>query len=85
MYVRLFGSASMDWQSRAHFFAAVAREMRAESDVPILIVSGERDPAAPAELLDLGADDYIRKSMPNDEKLARIRAAVKRAAKVEAP
>ena len=41
--------------------SAVARQMRAESDVPILIVSGERDPAAPAELLDLGADDYIRK------------------------
>ena len=60
--------------------AAVAREMRAESDVPILIVSGERDPAAPVELLDLGADDYIRKSMPNDEKLARIRAAVRRRA-----
>jgi len=58
--------------------AAVCRQMRAESDVPILIVSGERDPAAPAELLDLGADDYIRKSMPNDEKLARIRAAVRR-------
>jgi DNA-binding response OmpR family regulator len=58
--------------------AAVAREIRAESDVPILIVSGERDPQAPAELLDLGADDYIRKSMPNDEKLARIGAAVRR-------
>jgi DNA-binding response OmpR family regulator len=58
--------------------STVARQMRAESDVPILIVSGERDPAAPAELLDLGADDYIRKSMPNDEKLARIRAAVRR-------
>jgi RNA polymerase sigma factor (TIGR02999 family) len=28
MYVRLFGSAMMDWHSRAHFFAAVAREMR---------------------------------------------------------
>ena len=28
MYVRLFGTAHMDWQSRAHFFAAVAREMR---------------------------------------------------------
>ena len=28
MYVRLFGTASIDWQSRAHFFAAVAREMR---------------------------------------------------------
>jgi DNA-binding response OmpR family regulator len=58
--------------------STVARQMRDESDVPILIVSGERDPAAPAELLDLGADDYIRKSMPNDEKLARIRAAVRR-------
>ncbi len=58
--------------------SSVARQIRAESDVPILIVSGERDPAAPAELLDLGADDYIRKSMPNDEKLARIRAAVRR-------
>jgi DNA-binding response OmpR family regulator len=65
--------------------AAVAREIRAESDVPILIVSGERDPAAPAELLDLGADDYIRKSMPNDEKLARIRAAVRRRAPARPP
>jgi RNA polymerase sigma-70 factor, ECF subfamily len=27
MYVRLFGS-NADWQNRAHFFAAVAREMR---------------------------------------------------------
>ncbi len=65
--------------------ASVARQMRAESDVPILIVSGERDPAAPAELLDLGADDYIRKSMPNDEKLARIRAVVRRRAASAAP
>jgi len=65
--------------------AAVAHQMRAESDVPILIVSGERDPAAPAELLDLGADDYIRKSMPNDEKLARIRAAVRRRAPARPP
>ena len=28
MYVRLFGANQSDWQSRAHFFAAVAREMR---------------------------------------------------------
>ena len=28
MYVRLFGAHPPDWQSRAHFFAAVAREMR---------------------------------------------------------
>jgi RNA polymerase sigma-70 factor, ECF subfamily len=28
MYARLFGSTPVDWRSRAHFFAAVAREMR---------------------------------------------------------
>ena len=28
VYVRLFGPGQADWQSRAHFFAAVAREMR---------------------------------------------------------
>jgi RNA polymerase sigma factor (TIGR02999 family) len=28
VYVRLFGSKRVDWQNRAHFFAAVAREMR---------------------------------------------------------
>ncbi len=28
MYMRLFGAAATDWQSRAHFFGAVAREMR---------------------------------------------------------
>lgn len=28
VYVRLFGTAHTDWQNRAHFFAAVAREMR---------------------------------------------------------
>jgi len=28
VYLRLFGAEAMDWQNRAHFFAAVAREMR---------------------------------------------------------
>lgn len=56
----------------------VCRQMRAESDVPILIVSGERDRTVPAELLDLGADDYVRKGTPSAELLARIRAVVRR-------
>jgi DNA-binding response OmpR family regulator len=58
--------------------AEVCRQMRAESDVPILIVSGERDKAIPAEMLDLGADDYVRKGTPSSELLARIRAVVRR-------
>jgi RNA polymerase sigma-70 factor (ECF subfamily) len=28
VYLRLFGSKDVDWQNRAHFFGAVAREMR---------------------------------------------------------
>jgi two-component system catabolic regulation response regulator CreB len=58
--------------------AEVCRAIRAESDVPILIVSGERDRSVPAELLDLGADDYVRKGTPSTELLARIRAVVRR-------
>lgn len=58
--------------------AEVCRQMRAESDVPILIVSGERDKGTPAEMLDLGADDYVRKGAPSNELLARIRAVVRR-------
>ncbi len=58
--------------------AEVCRAIRAESEVPILIVSGERDRSVPAELLDLGADDFVRKGSPSTELLARIRAVVRR-------
>ncbi len=60
--------------------AEVCRQIRGESDVPILIVSGERDRSVPAELLDLGADDYVRKGTPSTELLARVRAVVRRRA-----
>ena len=58
--------------------AEVCRAMRAELDIPIIVVSGERDRSVPPELLDLGADDYIRKGTPSAELLARIRAVVRR-------
>ena len=58
--------------------AEVVRIMRAESDTPIIVVSGERDRTVPADLLDMGADDYVRKGVPSTELLARIRAVVRR-------
>jgi DNA-binding response OmpR family regulator len=58
--------------------AEVVRIIRAESDTPIIVVSGERDRSVPAELLDLGADDYVRKGVPSNELLARIRAVTRR-------
>ena len=60
--------------------AEVCRRIRAEADTPIIVVSGERDRAAPVELLDLGADDYVRKPFRGDELLARIRALRRRRA-----
>ena len=58
--------------------AEVCRQIRAISDVPIIIVSGERDRSVPAELLDLGADDFFRKGGPLGELLARMRAVTRR-------
>ena len=60
--------------------ATVCRRIREVSDTPIIVVSGERDHAATIELLDLGADDYVRKPFRSDELLARVRAVARRSA-----
>lgn len=62
--------------------ATVCQRIRETSDVPVVVVSGERDRAATVELLDLGADDYIRKPFRADELLARVRAVARRTASV---
>jgi two-component system KDP operon response regulator KdpE len=56
----------------------VCRRIRADSDVPIVILSargGETDKVA---ALDLGADDYVTKPFAPEELLARIRVALRR-------
>ena len=58
--------------------ATVCRHIREVSDTPIIVVSGEHDHATTVELLDLGADDYIRKPFRADELLARVRAVFRR-------
>jgi two-component system, OmpR family, KDP operon response regulator KdpE len=58
--------------------AEVCRRLRAVSDTPIIVVSGERDRWAPVEVLDMGADDYVQKPFRGDELLARIRAVQRR-------
>jgi two-component system KDP operon response regulator KdpE len=60
--------------------ATVCRRIRELSDTPVIVVSGEHDHAATIELLDLGADDYVRKPFRADELLARVRAVSRRAA-----
>lgn len=58
----------------------VLREVRAHSNIPIVVLSvrgSERDKVA---ALDLGADDYLTKPFGVDELLARVRVALRHAA-----
>jgi len=47
---------------------------------PVIVLSARTDSADKVEALDAGADDYVTKPFGMDELLARLRAAVRRAA-----
>jgi two-component system response regulator RegX3 len=56
----------------------VCRELRAESDVPILMLTA-RDAESDRVLgLELGADDYVTKPFSSAELLSRVRAILRR-------
>lgn len=55
----------------------VIRAVRAESAVPILVLSIRSDERGKVAALDLGADDYVTKPFSSEELLARIRAALR--------
>jgi two-component system response regulator MprA len=56
----------------------VCRRLRAESDIPILILTARDDVADRVQGLDSGADDYLIKPFAVDEFLARVRALLRR-------
>jgi DNA-binding response OmpR family regulator len=56
----------------------IARSLRAESDVPIIMLTGRKDEADRVMGLELGADDYLTKPFSPRELLARIRALLRR-------
>jgi len=63
----------------------VCREIRRESDVPILMLTAHDEENDRILGLDLGADDYIAKPFKSGELLARIRANLRRARLSAAP
>ncbi len=58
----------------------VTRRLREWTQTPIIILSVREDEADKVAALDLGADDYLTKPFGVGELLARIRAALRRAA-----
>ena len=58
----------------------VCRELRTWSEMPIVILSAVGEERQKVEALDAGADDYVTKPFGMGELLARLRAAMRRAA-----
>src|SRR5260370_34961402 len=56
----------------------IARNLRAESDVPIIILTGRKEEADRVMGLELGADDYLTNPFSPRGLLARIRARLRR-------
>lgn len=86
MYLRLFGATTLDWQSRAHFFAAVAREMR-----HILVdyarargakKRGDHRIATSLSHADIAAGENPEDVLALDEALSRLEAIDPRASQV---
>lgn len=56
----------------------VLKDLRGWSQVPVVILSVEKDPNTVVEALDIGADDYVTKPFRTDELKARIRVCLRR-------
>ena len=63
----------------------LCRQLRAKSRIPIIVLSVKGEERIKVEALDAGADDYVTKPFGVHELLARVRAALRRAAAPEQP
>lgn len=80
-----YDAVLLDLMLPARDGVSVCREIRAHSDVPILMVTARIDEVDRVLGLEIGADDYVLKPFSPRELLARIRAAVRRARGVVGP
>jgi two-component system KDP operon response regulator KdpE len=63
----------------------LCRHVREKSRIPIIVLSVKGEERTKVEALDAGADDYVTKPFNMNELLARVRAALRRAALPEEP
>lgn len=63
----------------------IARKLREQSGIPIIILTGRLDEADRVMGLELGADDYVTKPFNPRELLARIRTVLRRTKAAQVP
>jgi DNA-binding response OmpR family regulator len=68
----------LDLRLQAEDGMGLARRLRDESAIPIIMLTGRRDEADRVMGLELGADDYLTKPFSPRELLARIRTVLRR-------
>src|SRR3954469_19371568 len=69
----------LDLKLRGEDGMALARRLRDDSEIPILMLTGRAEEADRVMGLELGADDYLTKPFSTRELLARIRTILRRA------
>jgi two-component system OmpR family response regulator len=68
----------LDLRLRGEDGLQIARKLREESDLGIIVITGQREEADRVMALELGADDYLTKPFSPRELLARVRALLRR-------
>jgi two-component system KDP operon response regulator KdpE len=58
----------------------VVKSLRGWTSIPVIVLSARHDATQKIQALDAGADDYVTKPFNMEELLARLRAALRRAA-----
>ncbi|WP_299732621.1 response regulator [uncultured Tateyamaria sp.] len=74
------GLVTLDLQLGADNGVDIARQIRAASNVPIIMVTGKDDVIDRVVGLEVGADDYITKPFHVREFIARVRSVLRRSA-----
>jgi len=75
----------LDLRLRGEDGMQLLRQLRAESQIPVIILTGRAEEADRVMGLELGADDYLTKPFSPRELLARIRTVLRRAPQSRTP
>ncbi|WP_024304621.1 response regulator [Pseudogulbenkiania sp. MAI-1] len=80
-----FALVILDLKLKGEDGLTLARELRRQSAVPIIMMSGKGDETDRVLGLELAADDYLTKPFSGRELLARVRAALRRTTELSIP